>query len=97
MGNEELKPGDVVQHKATGKLSVVVNIDSQRHAGEVEFRDEENNVRYYRPFEVIKLNEDQWKDRLNQKLGELPKSKPNKGTEEMTKKMGNGPMGTDGP
>ena len=76
MGNEELKPGDVVQHKATGKILVVL----EKQPKEVVCRDEDNFPQHYQPFEVIKLNEDQWKDRLNQK---------NKGTEEMTKKMGN--------
>lgn len=52
----EFKPGDVVQHKATGKKCVVIRIEEKDNT--VIVRDSEDQIREYSSVELIPFNDE---------------------------------------
>jgi len=56
----ELKPGDMVQHKATGMFCVVLEVKNR----EITVRRKDDYKKEYFDFELSKVSDDIMKDRL---------------------------------
>ena len=61
----EFNPGDVIQHKATGKIGVVLELKEEQNKREVMVRNSDNTTHHYHTFELVKMENDFVIDRLS--------------------------------
>ena len=60
----EFNPGDVIQHKATGKIGVVLELKEEQNKREVIVRNSDNEKQHYSTFELVKIENHDALDRL---------------------------------
>lgn len=60
----EFNPGDVIQHKATGKIGVVLELKEEQNKREVIVRNSDNATQHYHTFELVKMDDNFITDRL---------------------------------
>ncbi|MBE3089177.1 MAG: hypothetical protein IMZ41_02735 [Actinobacteria bacterium] len=60
----EFNPGDVIQHKATGKIGVVLELKEEQNKREVMVRNSDNTTHHYHTFELVKMDDNFVTDRL---------------------------------
>ncbi|MBU4314009.1 MAG: hypothetical protein KJ821_04365 [Actinobacteria bacterium] len=54
----EFNPDDVIQHKATGKIGVVLELKEEQNKREVIVRNSDNTTQHYHTFELVKMDDD---------------------------------------
>jgi hypothetical protein len=60
----EFNPGDIIQHKATGKIGIVLELKEEQNKREVIVRNSDNEKQHYSTFELIKIENHDALDRL---------------------------------
>ena len=61
----EFNPGDVIQHKATGIIGIVLELKEEQNKREVVVRNSDNERQHYCTFELVKMENDFVIDRLS--------------------------------
>lgn len=60
----EFNPGDIIQHKATGKIGIVLELKEEQNKREVIVRNSDNEKQHYSTFELVKIENHDALDRL---------------------------------
>ena len=60
----EFNPGDVIQHKATSKIGIVLGLKEEQNKREVIVRNSDNEIQRYCTFELVKMADDDVANRL---------------------------------
>jgi len=60
----EFNPGDIIQHKATGRIGIVLELKEEQNKREVIVRNSDNEKQHYSTFELVKIENHDALDRL---------------------------------
>jgi hypothetical protein len=60
----EFNPGDIIQHKATGKIGIVLELKEEQNKRDVIVRNSDNEKQHYSTFELVKIENHDALDRL---------------------------------
>lgn len=51
----EFNPDDVIQHKATGKIGIVLELKEEQGKKDIIVRNSDNDIQRYKIFELVKM------------------------------------------